>query len=360
MKVLSVVGARPQFVKLRPVAEALAARGLSHFVLHTGQHYDHQMSGSFFSELELPRPDANLGVGSAAHAKQVAEMLLGISAAIEDQRPDFLLIFGDTNSTLAGALAASMAKVPVGHVEAGARSFNRAMPEERNRVVSDAVSDLLLTASPAATTHLEQERAQGRVLFVGDTMLDVVTWARDTAKSKSTILESLELEPKSYTVATIHRAETTDTPATLKAALDLLARVDRVVVLPLHPRTRAAAGRFGFSKLLDAPALRVIEPAGYLDMIQLVQHAEAVMTDSGGLQKEAFYLGVPCVTLRHETEWVETVELGWNHVVGLDLDKARAALNRRGRPTITDNPYGAGDAGIRIVDAIIDFLGQPL
>ncbi len=353
MKILSVVGARPQFVKLRPVAEALSARGLSHFVLHTGQHYDHEMSDTFFSELKLPTPNCNLGVGSAEHAKQVAEMLLGLSRVIGDEKPDFVLVFGDTNSTLAGALAASMARVPVGHVEAGARSFNREMPEERNRVVADALSDLLLTASPAAGAHLERENVQGKVVFVGDTMLDVVLWAKDAAREQSGIIDKLGLQPRSYAVATIHRAETTDHPDSLKSALELLAGVGTPVVLPLHPRTKAAAERFGFGELLGAPSLRTIDPLGYLDMIQLVQSSQAVLTDSGGLQKEAFYLGIPCVTLRQETEWVETVELDWNHVVGLNLDRARKALAQGAPSGQPQNPYGQGDAGSRIVEAIL-------
>ncbi|HHK42936.1 MAG TPA: UDP-N-acetylglucosamine 2-epimerase (non-hydrolyzing), partial [Planctomycetaceae bacterium] len=220
----------------------------------------------------------------------------------------------------------------------------------------DAVSDLLLTASPAATAHLEREHAHGRIVFVGDTMLDVVNWARDVARTRSTILEKLALAPSSYAIATIHRAETTDRADTLGAALELLARIDRTVILPLHPRTQAAVERFGLEQLLAAPSLHVIEPLGYLDMVQVVQNARAVLTDSGGLQKEAFYLGVPCITLRNETEWVETVEMGWNHVVGLDVAKAREALEQAAPQSSDANPYGAGDAGARIVDAIEEFL----
>lgn len=354
MKVVTIVGARPQFVKLHPVSRGLRSRGIEEYVLHTGQHYDYEMSQSFFEELGLPTPDKNLGIGGKKHADQVAEMLVAIDEVLVAEKPDAVLVFGDTDSTLAGALAASMARIPVAHVEAGMRSFNRAMPEERNRLVADAVSDILYAASPTAQRHLERERVQGEIVFAGDTMLDVVLWAKDVAREKSGILTRLALEDGAFAVATVHRAENTDDLGRLDEILDGLAALDLPVVFPVHPRTRKAAEEAGWGARLSAGRITPIDAQPYLDMIRLVSASKVVLTDSGGLQKEAFYLGVPCVTLRDETEWDETVELGWNTLVGASSVRIQEAFALPA--PVTDHeqgPYGFGLAG----EAIAEHLG---
>lgn len=359
MKILTVVGARPQLVKASAVSRALRARpGWTEVLVHTGQHYDENLSDIFFEELDLPAPHHHLGVGSLPHGAQTGRMLEALERTIQAEKPDRVLVYGDTNSTLAGALAAVKLHVPVAHVEAGLRSWNRAMPEETNRVVVDHVADLLLIPTEQARANLAREGIPAeRIRMTGDVMFDVALRFAELAARRSKILERLGLAPRSYVLATFHRAETTDDPSRLRAVVEALADVGREarVVLPLHPRTRAALERAGLLAAATAAAL-VIEPVGYLDMTTLEKNARLVATDSGGVQKEAFFHEVPCVTLRDETEWTELVELGWNRLapprdaasVARTLREALGS-GSRGRP---GRPYGSGDAAARIVDAL--------
>ncbi len=313
MKVVTVIGARPQFIKAAAVSRKLR-RWHEEFLVHTGQHYDYDMSDVFFDGLELPRPNINLGVGSGSHGFQTGSMLDRIENVLLAERPDCVLVYGDTNSTLAGALAASKLSISVVHVEAGLRSFNRHMPEEINRVVADHLSDLLLCPSSTAVENLRREGVLRNVHLVGDVMLDVLKWATEHAKAEYlAILEGFGLRQHFYLLATVHRSENTDQVARLSSILNALNSVGEPIVFPVHPRTRKIINEINFH---PEPHVHLIDPVGYLQMVALVMSARLVLTDSGGLQKEAYWLGVPCLTLRDETEWVETVELGWNVLVG--------------------------------------------
>jgi len=350
MKVLTIVGARPQFIKSAPVSRALAAAGLHEVLLHTGQHYDPNMSDVFFRELGLRRPDIDLGVGSASHAEQTAAMLVGIERAIVERQPDCVLVYGDTNSTLAGALAAAKLHVPVAHVEAGLRSFNRRMPEEVNRIVADHLSSLLFAPTPAACRNLRREGfAEGDIFQVGDVMYDSVLMFRHKARSASRILQDLLLAPKSYILATIHRAENTDRAETLLAIIKGLALAARQtpVIMPLHPRTRQALDRL---PRLEGAGIKFLEPLGFLDMQRLEMEARVIATDSGGVQKEAFWHGVPCVTLRTETEWVELTEAGVNKLCNPTDSNAICELLLHGTfpPGAMNNLPDPGGASERI------------
>jgi UDP-N-acetylglucosamine 2-epimerase len=355
MKFVTIIGARPQFIKAAPLSAVLRLNH-SEFLVHTGQHYDSNMSDVFFSELNIPCPDKYLGVGSGSHGAQTAAMLASIEQVLLDEKPDAVIIYGDTNSTVAGALAAVKLHLPVGHVEAGLRSFNRDMPEEINRIVADHISTWLFCPSSVSVRQLASEGVVKNVYDVGDIMADSVRLFAPLALEKSPILSSLTLKPLGYAVATIHRASNTDDPAKLKAILDGLLRAPYPVVLPLHPRTRAALKRYGLQEFLNEVGgqLTVIEPVGYLDMLQLQQNAAVVLTDSGGIQKEAYYLGVPCVTLREETEWVETVETGWNQLIGTDMSLLPAAVEKALDIRKLEHPklYGDGYAAERIVERI--------
>jgi UDP-GlcNAc3NAcA epimerase len=315
-RVLSVVGARPQFIKAAAVSRVLRrTRGLREVLVHTGQHYDRALSQVFFRELDIPEPDLNLGVGSGGHGAQTGRMLEALEKEIGRTRPDWVLVYGDTNSTLAGALAAAKLRVPVAHVEAGLRSFNRAMPEEVNRVVADHVSDLLFAPTRAAIDNLRREGVPaGRIVRTGDVMYDAAVYYAGRAARSSRVLDVLGLNGRDYVLATVHRAENTDDRARLVAIFDALRRLARdiEVVVPAHPRTRKALARCGWRA---AGALRLIQPVGYLDMVSLERNARLIATDSGGVQKEAYFYAVPCATLRAETEWVELVEAGWNTLV---------------------------------------------
>lgn len=352
MKVVSIVGARPQFVKLGPVSRALRARGVGEFVLHTGQHYDPEMSDAFFREFELPPPDANLGVGSETPARQIGAMVPRIAEVLDRVRPDMTLVFGDTNSTLAGALASAYAGIAVAHVESGMRSFNRSMPEELSRVATDHLSDLLLTASPAAERNLRKEGIE-RGVFTGDVMYDVVLRARESALSQRRVLERFGVEEGRYVFATVHRAGNTDDIGRLGRILDILGGLGMPVVFPVHPRTRKAVEAAGMAGKMASRSIHAVRPLPYLETIALASRARRVFTDSGGVQKEAFYLGVPCTTLREETEWVETVELGWNVLVGSDFDRAISTMGLPPPPPSDEHPYGDGTAGERTADAMI-------
>jgi UDP-N-acetylglucosamine 2-epimerase len=367
---MQVVGARPQFVKLAPINRAITATNaagarLENLVVHTGQHYDPSMSDVFFAELAMPAADINLGVGSGSHGRQTALMLEHLEAAILERRPDLVLTYGDTNSTLAATLAAAKLHVPVAHVEAGLRSFNRLMPEEANRVVADHLSDLLFAPTPAAMANLAREGLAERARQVGDVMLDAMRTFAPVALARSRVLERLGLSPGGYLVATLHRAENTPA-ATLGPLLEALAAAGsgaRPVILPLHPRTAHAIRDAGLA-LPAGAGLRTIEPLGYLDMIALVARARIVLTDSGGLQKEAFFLGRPCVTLRDETEWVETVAGGGNIVAGTTAAGVRDALAAwdaslgRGEPDFAaeiSRAFGDGRASEQIVAEVLAF-----
>lgn len=351
MKILTVVGARPQFIKAWPTSTALREAAIEEIVVHTGQHYDERMSGLFFTELGLREPAVNLGIGSGTHGAQTGRMIEALEQVIAKYAPDGVLVYGDTNSTLAAALAAAKLHVPVAHVEAGLRSFNRRMPEEINRVLTDHVSTILFCPSTQAVTHLAREGITAGVQCVGDVMYDALLHFRAVAAAKSRLPASLGLAGGGYYLATIHRAENTDDPARLKSLLDALAALDAPVVLPLHPRTRACLPTIAER---DNSSLRFVEPLGYLDMLAITGNAKAVLTDSGGLQKEAYWLGVRCITLREETEWTETLQHGWNQLTGIDPDKMRKALAQ-----LPAGPrgahYGQGDAALRIARE----LGRP-
>jgi UDP-GlcNAc3NAcA epimerase len=349
VKVVSIVGARPQFVKAAAVSRKLRERH-TEILVHTGQHYDYEMSGIFFDGLEIPPPDVNLGVGSGAHGAQTGSMLSGIEGVLLAERPDWLLIYGDTNSTLAGALAASKLFVPVAHIEAGLRSFNRRMPEEVNRVVADHLSDLLLCPSDTAVSNLAAEGVSKNVHQIGDVMLDVLMWARQRAEARpSETLSRLGLRRKGYLLATVHRSENTDDLKRLTSILGALNALVEPIVFPVHPRTRKAIAE---SNLRLGPDVHLVEPVGYLEMVALTDSARCVLTDSGGLQKEAYWLGVPCITLRDETEWVETVEAGWNTLAGADLGRIVEAVDSRSVPETRPVLYGDGSAARKGVDLL--------
>ena len=357
MKIASIVGARPQFIKAAALTRIVASiPRLEHLLVHTGQHYDEAMSEIFFEELEIPKPDYSLEVGSGTHGAQTGKMLSAIEDVLLAVMPDMALVFGDTNSTLAGALAAAKLHIPVAHVEAGLRSFNRRMPEEINRILTDHASDLLFAPTAASVENLTNEGiAADRIFAVGDVMYDVALYYGDKAERRSRILERLCLKPKQYVLATIHRAENTDDIQGLRnifEGLDLVAREVSVIV-PLHPRTRQAAKQGG----LAFQHAHAIEPLGYLDMVMLEKQSRLIATDSGGVQKEAFFYNVPCVTLRSETEWVELLELGWNRLVSPTAPAkiAEAILESLGRSGASASPYGKGNASRKIVDVITDW-----
>lgn len=346
MNIVTIVGARPQFIKAAAVSRVLRLRHRE-VLLHTGQHYDANMSAVFFDELGIPPPDANLAVGSASHGAQTGAMLAKIEEVLLAERPDWVLVYGDTNSTLAGALAAAKLRIPVAHVEAGLRSFNRAMPEEINRVLTDHVSDLLLCPSVTAVENLAREGIFRGVALVGDVMADALRLAVERADDS--VLESSGVQPGSYALVTVHRAENTDDPLRLQGILTGLTLLDMPVIFPAHPRARRAIAALGWGP----PAhVRLIEPVGYLGMVALMRGARVVLTDSGGVQKEAYWLGIPCVTLRDETEWVETVTCGWNTLAGADPGRIVAAA-RQPYPAAPRPPlYGDGYAAERCVAAL--------
>jgi UDP-N-acetylglucosamine 2-epimerase len=351
MKILTVVGARPQFIKAAPVSRALRAAGHTEFLVHTGQHYDYGMSQVFFDEMDLPAPDVNLGIGSGLHGRQTGQMLMALEEIMQVQQPDRVLVYGDTNSTLAGALAAVKLHLPVAHVEAGLRSFNRLMPEEINRVLTDHVSDLLLCPSQTAVDNLAREGITEGVHLVGDVMFDALLYTVERGQTRSIILSNLGLSPKGYLLATIHRAENTDNEACLRGIFEAFESIKETIILPLHPRTAKMLDKFNLKS--EIRNLKLINPVGYLDMVMLAQNARLILTDSGGLQKEAYWLGVPCLTLRDETEWVETVEAGWNVLTGADREKIATAVQNFNPSSTQPNIYGNGQA-VRQIISLID------
>jgi UDP-N-acetylglucosamine 2-epimerase len=347
MKLATIVGARPQFIKAAPVSKALRQDHHLEILVHTGQHYDDGMSAVFFEELDLPVPDYNLGAGSGPQGAQTGVMLTRIEEVLSNEKPDWVLVYGDTNSTIAGALAAAKLRCRVAHIEAGLRSFNRDMPEEINRVLTDHIANLLLCPSQTAVDNLAAEGINAGVHLVGDVMADVLEQTIERARISSNVLERFALTPQRYLLATIHRQENTDDLARLHDILLAFNQVDETIVFPIHPRTRRAIARLNGSVSLTS-RLRVIDPLGYLDLMRLAQSARLVLTDSGGLQKEAYWLGVPCVTLRDQTEWVETVGAGWNILTGARTDAIVQAVSSfqpaAARPTL----YGNGKSAVEI------------
>ncbi|PYQ23884.1 MAG: UDP-N-acetylglucosamine 2-epimerase (non-hydrolyzing) [Acidobacteria bacterium] len=351
--VVTVVGARPQFVKAAPLSRALRRR-VSEVLIHTGQHYDHEMSQSFFDELGIPPPDRHLGIGSGSHGRMTGRMIEALEAALLEVRPELVLVLGDTNSTLAGAVAAAKLGIPVAHVEAGLRSFDARMPEEINRRVADHVSRLLFCPTPTAVRNLRAEGVRRGVHRVGDVMMDAVR--QNLARARRLVPAASRPAPGTYYLATLHRQENVDDPGRLRSIVGALARLPHPTVLPVHPRTRERLKGMG---LEPGGALRVGPPRGYLEMLLLEGGARAIFTDSGGVQKEAFILGTPCVTLREATEWVETLRGGANRLVGADPARilaAARAIERRRPQSRAGSVYGRGRAAEAIARRVAQFL----
>ncbi len=370
LKIISIVGARPQFIKAASASRAIkefnrkcvrADSKIRELIIHTGQHYDYNMNDIFFKELALKPPNYNLRVGSQSHGRQTAMMLERIEAVLKKETPDLVLVYGDTNSTLAGALVAKKLHLLTAHVEAGLRSYNMNMPEEINRVVVDRISDILFCPSKTAVRNLYLEGITNstsnefpKVFLVGDVMYDAILFYLDVAKRRSDILQRLTITPKNYYLATIHRAENTDNAERLKSILknlDYIAENKAPVVFPIHPRTKVILKMLKFKP--RSKSFRIIKPVSYLNMLALERNAKTILTDSGGVQKEAYFLGVPCVTLRNETEWVETVDSGINILAGSDGHKILKALNRISKLNIKrSKAYGHGNASTKIIQII--------
>ncbi len=346
MKVMSVVGARPQFVKLGPIAAAFSNAQVEHVIVHTGQHYDEAMSDVFFEDLHIPTPDVHLGIGSATHGVQTGAMLAALDEVMTTQQPDWVLVYGDTNSTLAAAVAAVKLHFPLAHLEAGLRSFNRRMPEEHNRVLTDHAADLLLAPTEVAMSHLRTEGLGGRAVNVGDVMTDVCFRTRDLVRDRPLDLPDGVDPDEPFLVATVHRPDNTDDKTRLTAILDALRELPVPTVLVAHPRLVARADDLGIA--LEGGSLHACPPFTYPQMVRSLMGAAGVVTDSGGLQKEAYLLGVPCTTLRTETEWTETLEGGWN-VLDPSLDQLRSLAYRHEPDQQRSSPYGDGQAAARVV-----------
>ena len=372
MKLLSVVGARPQFIKIAPMCRVFAEYNegakdkIEDIIVHTGQHYDADMSDIFFDELKIPKPHHHLGVGSCSHGAQTGRMLEKIEKLLIDIRPDMVIVYGDTNSTVAGAMAAVKLDIPVAHIEAGLRSFNKKMPEEINRIVADHVSDLLLAPTPTAMNNLQAENLIEKSKNVGDIMYDAVLFNRRLAEQRPDILSALGLKPKKYGVVTIHRAENTNDLMRLKeilTSLNKIAEDDLMLIFPVHPRTRNIINN-NFQEWKANGNLSLIDPLGYLDMMQLIKNAALSLTDSGGLQKEAFFLNCPCITLRDETEWIETVESKGNIIAGADSEKINEAYSywrKRMNSNIdfsdhVNTFFGNGNTAEQILEAIVKYI----
>jgi len=369
MKLLTVVGARPQFIKAAVVSRAIkesnhsSSPEIEEFIVHTGQHYDHNMSAVFFDELQIPKPDVNLEIGSLSHGRQTGEMMIRLEELFLQQKPDLILVYGDTNSTLAGSLTAAKLHIPIAHVEAGLRSFNRRMPEEINRIITDQLSELLFCPTREAVENLGREgipdpRIGSGVFQSGDVMCDAAQYYGNIADDSW--LEENQLKGGSYILATIHRAESTDEQATLTGLIEALKAISNShlpVIWPVHPRTRKKIAELGLDeKIKEAPALKIVEPLSYLQMVCAEKNSRLILTDSGGVQKEAYFHGVLCVTMRTETEWVELVESGWNLIAGLDektiVKSVETMLSKDIGGLVRENFYGDGRAGEKIVAEI--------
>lgn len=356
-KILTVVGARPQLIKAAAVSRILRQSFYEIFV-DTGQHYDYTMAGVFYEELDIPKPDHMLGIGSGTHAEQTGRMLIELEKVMMSHSPDAVLVYGDTNSTLAAALAASKLHIPVVHVEAGLRSFNRRMPEEINRVVTDHLSSLLFSPTVQAVEQLRKEGITNHVYLVGDVMYDAVLYYWSKAEELCS-LQKFGVEKRSYVLVTIHRAENTDQPERLSAIVRSLTKLDYPIVFPMHPRTKKALNQIGLlDTLLHCSHIQVTEPVSYLEMLHLERHALAIVTDSGGVQKEAYFAKVPCFTLRDETEWTETVEVGWNRLVDPLTEDLSKIIRSFSPPPYVDGLYGDGQAAKKIVHHLQDWLKE--
>tara|TARA_B110000090_G_scaffold198195_1_gene236895 strand:- start:192 stop:1253 length:1062 start_codon:yes stop_codon:yes gene_type:complete len=351
MKLLTIVGARPQFIKAATISRQVALRSdIREVIVHTGQHYDTNMSDIFFEELNIPKPNHHLGIGGGSHGAMTGRQLEAIEAVLVEERPDYVLVYGDTNSTLAGALAAVKLHIPIAHVEAGLRSFNRAMPEEINRVLADHVSTMLFSPTEEAIRNLAMEGIQGsHVRLVGDVMLDATRYYASRAREPKWFSD-LNIVASDFILCTIHRAENTDDPKRLEGILKGLGGAHAAVILPLHPRTR---GVLETAKITIPANVRLVSPVGYLEMIWLEMHCRAIATDSGGVQKEAYFHGKPCVTLREETEWVELVDVGANVLVGSDPYSIQAALKTPSSVSFDSGLYGDGNAAEQVLSALL-------
>jgi UDP-N-acetylglucosamine 2-epimerase len=358
MKIATIIGARPQFIKAATVSRAIMEHNrnnsssvIEEILIHTGQHYDDGMSAIFFRELEIPEPMYNLGIGSGFHGQQTGRMLIAIEEVLLKEKPDWVLVYGDTNSTLAGALAATKLHIPIAHVEAGLRSYNRLMPEEINRVVADQLSHLLFCPSQVAVNNLVAEGITKGVVITGDVMADALQYAAVKESNHSNILSRMSLHPQHYLLATVHRAENTDNEQRLQNILSAFAALNEPVVFPVHPRTRKYLQEAGYQ---PPDNVKLIEPIGYFDVIALEKSARLLLTDSGGMQKEAYWLKVPCITLRDETEWIETVELGWNVLVGADRDRIIEEVRSFKVPSVRPPLYGDGQAAVHCLKALLE------
>ncbi|MDP4210827.1 MAG: UDP-N-acetylglucosamine 2-epimerase (non-hydrolyzing) [Bacteroidota bacterium] len=348
MKIVTIVGARPQFIKAATVSRIVKNYpDIREIIIHTGQHYDNNMSDIFFTELGIPQPDVNLGVGSGSHGAQTAHMLEGIEKILMAEKPEWLMVYGDTNSTIAGALAAAKLNIPIAHVEAGLRSFNRTMPEEINRIATDHVSNVLFAPTQNAMNLLASEGLTDKAIFTGDVMYDSILYYSKMAAEKCSLSKITDIEAGGYYLATVHRQENTDNLHNLQSIFRAFSELDKPVILPLHPRTRKLIEKIKYSS-----NIRIIDPVGYLEMITLLSNSHKVLTDSGGLQKEAFFMKKPCVTLREETEWIETLEDNWNFVVGTNYEKilGKIAITQFGDQK---NMFGDGHAAEKIVESLL-------
>jgi UDP-N-acetylglucosamine 2-epimerase (non-hydrolysing) len=346
MKIISIIGARPQFIKCAPLSRNLRKKN-EEILIHTGQHYDHDMSDIFFKELNIPKPDYNLNIGSSLHGDQTGRMLIELEKVILKERPDIVLVYGDTNSTLAGALVASKLNICLVHVEAGLRSFDRQMPEEINRVVTDHTSNILFSPTRTATINLRKEGIDKNVYEVGDVMADALNYNKKIAERYSHILDELSLTAKNYMLTTIHRPSNTDNRTNLSSIMKALCDLETEIVLPIHPRTENYLKKYDlWTKAKEN--IKIIPPLGYLDMLKLMKNSEKIITDSGGVQKEAYMLGIPCITLRENTEWVETVDEGWNQLVGAEYSNILKAVNEKCNHKIQKNIFGNGNSSEKI------------
>ncbi|MEW9500800.1 non-hydrolyzing UDP-N-acetylglucosamine 2-epimerase [Jeotgalibacillus marinus] len=354
-KILTIAGTRPQLVKIAAVSRVLR-QSFEEVLVNTGQHYDYNMAGVFFDELNIPKPDYDLGIGSDSHGRQTGKMLIAVEEVVEKEQPDVILVYGDTNSTLAGATVASKLHIPIVHIEAGLRSYNKKMPEEINRILTDHVSTLLFAPTDVAVSNLENEGINNGVYQVGDVMYDAVQFNMELAEQKYK-LSYFGLEHKSFVLGTIHRADNTDNKDRLEAILRAFASIEEEVYLPLHPRTKSKIEQYGFEPILEqARNITVVAPISYLEMLLLEKHAKAIVTDSGGVQKEAYFAKVPCVTLRDQTEWVETIDSGWNQLVNpLKVDLGTILSNLTdGKPI--EGLYGDGKSAREIVSIMHDYF----
>lgn len=360
MKLISIFGTRPQLIKVSMISKSIGNM-FEHISVDTGQHYDDNMSKIFFEELEIPKPKYNLGIGSGTHGYQTGEMLKRIEDVLKKENPKVVLVYGDTNSTLAGALASAKLHIPVAHIEAGLRSFNKSMPEEINRIVTDHISDILFTPTQTAVNNLKQEGITKGVFNVGDVMYDSLLYFLDISNKKSKIMEKYGLKPRGYYFATIHRAENTDNKNKLTNIVNCLININEPLVFPIHPRTLKKLKDYHiYSKLKTAPNILLTDALGYLDSIQLMKNAKKIITDSGGIQKEAYMLDVPCITLREETEWIETVQSGWNILTGTDAEKIINAIDHFNPYTKKLNLFGDGKASLKVHEILCELFSTDL